>query len=393
MASFCEAQSDRQPEQWLQAGYADRVLSRDYPVDSDLGPGRARLTAPQIESAEAGKYPIVSSWGYQAALTVSATVVCSVGAAVQMADLPAVSQAISGASSGPAERLNNPADGAADSAVTLPPVEASSGSPTVSFSPDTCKDSTCKGLAFVEARLPQLQAQVRETRAQMQVFQEKHTAQNLQTHRSILAYRATDLAKQQAELELRAHQLNQQAQNLAAALALQPDEVTQVVNLLQTDANYQAQLQQLQAIEQKIATEYSTPDLSGEGLSAAYAEYYEAESQLRREAQAVLADYVAAAGATSADPLWQENSYQYSLQQLIDLAHQRQMLAVEQNTLAVTEAQLTERRTELAALLRQYAALQRQLEDQNQVLQQYVAERQELQNELARVEASRRQNT
>ena len=85
----------------------------------------------------------------------------------------------------------------------------------------------------------------------------------------------------------------------------------------------------------------------------------------------------------SSDPMWQEPSYQLGLQQLVDIAHHRQMLVSEQAMLNQTEQHLTERRTELAALLRQYAALQRQLESQTDILQQYIAEHQTLREEIA----------
>ena len=66
----------------------------------------------------------------------------------------------------------------------------------------------------------------------------------------------------------------------------------------------------------------------------------------------------------------------------MDLAHQHQMLAMEQQTLNRVATKLSERRTELATILRQYAVMQRQLDGHNHVLQQYVAERQALQSEL-----------
>lgn len=245
-----------------------------------------------------------------------------------------------------------------------------------------CKSSDCKGLAFIEQRLPEIQEEVRTLRAEMQQFQTQHTAQNLQTHRSVLSYRSSDVVRRQAELEVRSQQLTQQFASLTSALALQPEEANYIASLLKTDTAYQSSLQQLQALERNLAIEYSNPDLDNSQLEGLYTEYAQGAEQLRRIAQTVLAKYVSAASVESSDPLWQEDSYQTLLQELMDLSHLRQMLVVEQNTLAQMEEQLTQRRTELAVLLKQYAVMQRQLAGQNKILQQYIAKRQEIKNNL-----------
>lgn len=330
--------------------------------------------------------PPSSSWQYHAALAVGATVVCSAGALMQYAETGLWPQADNAAPGSDSSANIKQAEADTDAAqVSTPPVAMSQASSDVSFSSnidDTCKDSTCKGITFIDQQVPQIQEQVRQLRTEMQLFQAKHTTQNLQTHRTVLAYRSSDLASRQAELMVRSQQLNQKFSNVTSVLALQPDEVGHITNLLQTDAAYQQQLQQLQVLENDIAVEFSNPDLDNTHLGELYAVYYQIENQLRHTAQAVLADYVYAASLESPDPFWQEVSYQAPLQELIDLSHQHQMLKIEQQTLNQIATKLTERRTELASLLRQYATMQRQLDGHNQVLQQYVAERQVLSGEL-----------
>ncbi|MEM9978705.1 MAG: hypothetical protein AAF808_13855 [Cyanobacteria bacterium P01_D01_bin.2] len=323
-----------------------------------------------------------SLWWYHSALAVGATVVCSAGAIMQYTEAGLWSQGET-VTPNPAHAKQSDQTEAA-SQVATPPVVNSQERPVFSSSAktDTCKDGTCKGIAFIEQRLPEIQGEIRELRTEMQQFQKRHTAQNLQTHRSILVYRSTDVARKQAELEVRSQQLDQQLSSLTSALTLQPAEVSQIANLLQADNAYQELLQQLHALESDIAIEYSNPDLNSERFNTLYAEYSQTANELRQIAQAVLADYVAAVSLESPDPLWQEDSYHALLQELMDLSHLRQMLAVEENTLAQMDSHLTVRRTELASLLKQYAVMQRQLEGQNQVLQQYIAKREALQDEL-----------
>ena len=272
--------------------------------------------------------------------------------------------------------------------MSTPPIATPQAAASVSFSANThnsdstCKDSTCKGLEFIDQQVPQIQDQVRQLRSEMQMFQAKHTTQNLQTHRTVLSYRSSELANRQAELVVRSQELNQKVANVTSILALQPEEANYFTELLQADTQYQNQLQQLQAIEANITVEFSNPDLDNTHLGELYATYYQIENQLRYTAQVVLADYIYAAGLESADPLWQEPTYQTSLQDLMDLSHQQKMLAMEQQTLSQIEAKLTERRTELASLLREYAVMQRQLDGHNQVLQQYIAKREVLKSQL-----------
>lgn len=326
---------------------------------------------------------------YHTALAFGATVVCSAGAIMQHTETGFWEQSISTPSS--EKNLIQLERATLDTDVVAPPIAGPQAN--VSFSSaaivkddgeatNVCRDSTCKGLTFIDQRLPELQEQVRILRVEMEQFQKQHTTQNLETHRSVLAYRSADVVRRQADLEARSQQLSQQFASLTSALALQPDESRQIANLLNTDSDYQASLQQLQALEREIAVEYSNPDLDGTQLEILYTEYAQIADQLRQTAQSVLADYVSAISIESPDPLWQEDSYLALLQELIDLAHLQQMLTVEQNTLAQIDEQLVQRRRELAVLLKQYAVMQRQLDGQNKILQQYIAKRQELQNNL-----------
>lgn len=319
---------------------------------------------------------------YHTALAFGATVVCSAGAIMQHTETGFWQPPDASVS----ENTITLEQSDTDAQVLTPPIagpQTSAAFSSVANGTDTsCKTSDCKGLAFIEQRLPEIQAQVRTLRAEMQQFQTQHTAQNLQTHRSVLSYRSSDVVRRQAELEVRSQQLNQQFASLASALALKPDEASSIANLLKTDAAYQASLQQLQALERSLAIEYSNPDLDNSQLEELYTEYAKGADQLRQIAQTVLARYVSAASVEFADPLWQEDSYQTLLQELMDLSHLRQMLVVEQSTLAQMDEQLTQRRTELAVLLKQYAVMQQQLAGQNKILQQYMAKRQEIKKNL-----------
>ncbi len=327
-----------------------------------------------------------SPWPYHTALAIGATVVCSAGAIMQHTETGLWYQLDDTDTNSTNRTTVNQADAEeAEAEVSTPPIANPQATSSVAFSAgsdSTCQESTCKGLEFIDQKVPQLQDQVRQLRADMQLFQAKHTTQNLQTHRTVLSYRSSDLANRQAELLVRSQQLDQNISDVTSILALQPDEVGFVTDLLTADAQYQSQLQQLRTLENDIAIEFSSPDLDNTQLGELYAIYYQIENQLRYTAQTVLVDYIDAVSVESPDPLWQEVTYTDTLQELMDLSHQQQMVAMEQQTLNHIATKLTERRTELASLLRQYAAMQQQLDGHNQVLQEYVAKRQALRSEL-----------
>lgn len=321
-------------------------------------------------------------WQYQTALALGATMVCSAGALMQYTDAGFWEQTDTTASGATNTVSDRHAKSDADTQVMTPPIVTPQAQTNTAFSSASCQDSTCKGLEFIDQQLPEIQEQVRKLRTEMQLFQAKHTPQNLQTHRTVLAYRSSDLSRRQAELVVRSQQLEQKVDNVTAILALQPDEVSNIASLIQADAAYQGHLQQLRTLENDIANEFSNPEINTTQLGELYAVYYQLESELRQMAQNALADYMYVASQESADPMWQEVGYHAPLQELIDLAHHHQMLVMEQSTLNHVEAKLTERRTELASLLRQYATMQRELDGHNQVLQQYVAKRQTLKSKL-----------
>ena len=385
MTYSCKPVDSIQSWQWLLAEPQDDQLHYQHQEDclESEKPG-SRLEYWTDDLAISSHSSAV--WQYHAALAIGATVVCSAGALMQYTETGIWEQIDTTSPNTINTVSKKQATPKTKDQVATPPIVTPQSQATVAFSSarqdSTCKDSNCKGLEFIDQQLPEIQEQVRRLRTEMQMFQSKHTPKNLQTHRTVLAYRSSDLSRKQAELTVRAQQLEQKFVNARSILALRPDEISPISNLLQTDADYQSHLQQLQILENDIANEFSNPEIDTTQLGELYAVYYQIENQLRQIAQNALADYLYVASQESADPIWQEASYIAPLQELIDLSHQYQMLVVEQHTLKQIDAKLTERRSELASLLRQYATMQRQLDGHNRVLQQYVAKRQALQSEL-----------
>ncbi|NEQ50817.1 MAG: hypothetical protein F6K11_11885 [Leptolyngbya sp. SIO3F4] len=371
-----------QPWPWLLANPKDdQPLYQhqdDYPRSQTLTSEAGYWTEDQFIPSQSS-----SSWHYHTALAIGATVVCASGALAQYVKTNHLGHPDT-ATPTPANITKKQVKSDISPQVVTPSIIASQSKSNVLFSAadhnHTCQESTCKDLAVTGQQLPETQAQIRQLITDMQLFQKKHTVQNLQAYRNVLAYRSSDLSNKQVELVAKSQQLEQKFANVISTLALQPNEVSYIINLLKTDANYQGYLQQLQRLENAIADEFSNPEINITQLGERYAIYYQLESQLRQIAQNALANYIYVASQKSPAPVWQEASYQAHLQELIDLFHQHQMVVMEQHTLNQTEAKLIERQTELASLLREYATMQRQLDDHKQSLN--VAKYQASQNKL-----------
>lgn len=254
----------------------------------------------------------------------------------------------------------------------------------VSSEDQPCKDNLCRGIEFIDAKLPELQHRVQDLRSQMQQFQGQHTAQNLQTHQAILANRGVDIAQQKADIAKQMSDVELQQLELQTLLSMQPYEANFTQDLLAQDARYQDRLQQLREVENQIAVEFSQPELNHTQLDRLYEQYQHITDALYYDALDLMDRFIAISQVQASNPLWQEPMYQDLLQRLMISTHQYQVLVQRQDTIDQIENLLTENRAELTGLLREYTSLQQQLDVQTQVLQNYILRRQTLQAEIER---------
>lgn len=287
---------------------------------------------------------------YHTALALGATLVCSAGALIQHTEKSEVHSF----DRLPSDKVIAQAQQVEPTvAVVTPPI--ATPQTAASFSPRTdathCTNGTCQGQASMDRHIP-LQASYSQALPTERAPLQPQNAEQ-QTQQAILAHRKTDLAHLQADLEARAQQSNQEFANLTTHLAIHPEDAEQIAGLLNKDASYQLNRLRLSGLKDAIAVEYSKPIADNPHLELLYDQYAQELTQLSQIAQTVLAQYIANVSAEFPDPLWQDEEYYALLQELIDIAHRRQMQVIESNILAQMEEQLTPHRTEVATLRNQ----------------------------------------
>ncbi len=264
---------------------------------------------------------------YYTTLVIGATAVCSAGALMQHVKTGLWHQSDSLTSD---KTVVQSEKSESVTTVVTPPIAASQTTASFSSRVDHSSrvDQALKGEQFQTAQVHQLR-----------------------THQAILAHRSADLANRQAELEENSKQLNQRVAHLTTYLDIHPDDVEQVANLLDTDTTYQINRLKLNNLKEAIALEYSKPVIDNPQLEVLYDQYTQELDQLRQIAQNVLANYI-----TNVGDEFDEKSYNL-LQELIDLAHFRQIQVIQHNMLAQMDTQLSQQRTELAVLLSQNSSV------------------------------------
>jgi uncharacterized protein involved in exopolysaccharide biosynthesis len=250
-----------------------------------------------------------------------------------------------------------------------------------------CRDSTCQGLKFVEAQIPQVQQRVNGLRDKIQQFHQQNGLKNLEGQVRLFSNRSVDIARQSAELEGKLVQAQRQYSELQARMALQPDEAI-AQSVLAQDAKYQALLKQYQHTDQQLVMAMSSYRAEEADLKALNTQHQTLAAQLNQVATQALAQYLAAPNANLQDPIFQEPQLLQLLQQSIGATHYIRVLEIRQQTISKAEQAVTQRKQELADVLRQYSDLRHQLQSETQILQQYMDKRDFLQAQSAQQKTS-----
>lgn len=248
------------------------------------------------------------------------------------------------------------------------------------YSQEECHDDACRGVKFIEAQIPQIKEQIKTLQTDIQKLYDQHNISNLTAESNQFSIRATEITKQKTDIELKLADAQAQYTLLKDQLALVPNDQT-VALLLHQDTGYQDLLQQLIRVENQMAAELGNLTLNQEQLQALYTQYQALRTQIHQETIQVLRRYLADPNANLQNPLFQEPLSLAILQQSIKAAHNVQVLAIRHQTLNQVDDLLNHHRKDLAALLRQDAGLQQELQMALGILQQYQDELERLQTQ------------
>ncbi|WAL62389.1 GumC family protein [Thermocoleostomius sinensis] len=251
----------------------------------------------------------------------------------------------------------------------------------VDYNNESCRDSACQGLKFIDAQIPQAQQRVSELRDQIQRFHQQHGLKNLEMQVRLFSARSAEIAKQEAELSGKLANARRDYEELQMRMALQPDEsIAQAI--LDRDGQYQALLKQFRELDRQIVTALSSYQAEDEALRSLRAQHQTVAAQLGQEMVNTLERYVTNPASNLQDPVFQEPELLKLLQQSISTVHQINLMEMRQQTIAEAQKSVTQRKQELATVLRQYGDLRQQLQAETKILQQYFDQREELQAQV-----------
>jgi uncharacterized protein involved in exopolysaccharide biosynthesis len=233
-----------------------------------------------------------------------------------------------------------------------------------------CRSESCKGLRFVEAQIPQIQQKITELREEIQSFHQQYGLKNLEAQVRIFSTRSAEVAQQRAEIEGKQAQSRQRLNELQARMALSPEE-TIAQTLIEQDDRYQVLLQQFRQLDQQIAIGLSTYQAEGADLQALEEQHRILVENLHGEAAQILARHISNPEANLQDPIFQDPGLLELLHQSIGTIHYLNVLEIRQQTIQQAETEITNRKQELAVVLRHYADLRQKLQAETQILQQY----------------------
>ena len=234
-----------------------------------------------------------------------------------------------------------------------------------------CQSDRCRGIAFIETQIPQVQQQVQQRRTEIEQLYRQNGIKNLDAQMGLVTARTTEVAKQKAEVNGKILQANQQYTELQSRMALQPNEAI-AANILSQNPRYQGLLSQLQVVDQKLAIEFKQLDVRNPRLEALNAQHQTLLSQLNQEARQALQRYLSNPGANLQNPIFQDKASLNLLQQSVVTVNYLQVLKTTQQRLVQMEGVLKQQRSQLTKVLYQYAQLRQELDAKTQSLQQYI---------------------
>ncbi|MBD2460564.1 hypothetical protein H6G89_05855 [Oscillatoria sp. FACHB-1407] len=239
---------------------------------------------------------------------------------------------------------------------------------------ESCIAQACHKLEFIEMQMSSIQTRITALQANVNQFQQQHQISKLQAQQQQTLALKTQLnqriAQNRAKLEAARKQVNQ----LTLQLGQQAYPFS-AKGLLMHNTRYQVLMEQLRSVENSIAEELQQPQIRQNHLQPLYAQYQALLAQLKEETNTVSNHFILNYVIGQPTPLTSQLS---DVKQWVEVTHQVEILSLHQQTLDQLNRILNQRTSQPAIALEQYAHLQRQLDDANELLEQYSAERQYL---------------
>lgn len=255
----------------------------------------------------------------------------------------------------------------------------------LNYSLDARKSRISGGVDFIESQLPSAEKRVTSLQKQVQDLQERYQLTNPSTIGDELV-KESFVIKTQKQDTLRDLQEKQALYaRLRDQLKLAPNEAI-AASVLTQEPRYQTLLTQLKQVESQIAVKKARYSDDSPVVQALQEQQRNLADLLSQETQRILGQSLQRA-SNNPEVLTFQSPVRLSLiQQLVDTTNQIQVLEVRSQATAQAEQDNAQKIEAIPRVIRQYAALQRELDIATRTLNQLATQRDTLRVEAAQKE-------
>ena len=253
------------------------------------------------------------------------------------------------------------------------------------FSLDDRKTRIGGGVEFIEDQLPSLQQRVNNLESQLQTIRQKYRFTDPQIENQEVVNQLKEVQQQRLETETELRQQATLFTSLQSQLRFNPEQGLAASALSQNE-RFQDLLTQRQKIQSQIAVSLARFTEGSPTVQRLREQEQNLERLIAQESQSILAQSSPGVAKNSGVAVFQDPLRVSMIGQLVTAGNQARALQAKVKKIIETEEVLNRRLTELPVIVRQYNALQQQLDIATKTLNQFL-----LQRETLRVEAAQKE--
>ena len=237
-----------------------------------------------------------------------------------------------------------------------------------------CSGRRCRGLAYIDSKLPEAQAEVENLQAQLADFETHRAQQNMEGYQELLTDRIFEIAQQKQDLLLSTERNQRRITQLKTALVQMDADLEMAERSLEADDEYQAAWNRLLQAEQNLMNEFSQVKLDGTELNEIYSDYQYHQQQAQTLAGEALGNYIMRS-PTVPSFITRSPDALNLLQELATATHEYRTQKLRQTTISQIQKRLNDRESQLVGDIGGYESLQQELTTAKKIVEEYEKER------------------
>ena len=223
--------------------------------------------------------------------------------------------------------------------------------------------------------MPEAEQAIQRIQQQLDEFSAKHGQTNLPAYKQVLSDRIIEISKQKSELANDIAETQGYIGQLQTRLSTVQADLSLPARLLAQNETYQSVWQELLQSEDQLLEEYSQANIDATKLNQIYTVYRKQQQKLQRADQDDLSNYQLKQGAEATEINYEAHAALEIMQALVVAVHQERVQMLRSDTIDSIEQRLQLRQQTLTQNITTYETLQRELGENQAIVQQYKAER------------------